>query len=208
MNQKPIVLLEYPPVVSLNKLVKDRGWTDAMVRKHLGPPDALAVNPFRGVDRPVRVYLLRRVERAERRAEVIAGLQRAAEALRLREMIEDGSIDVLRNKLADDLAAVPIAVTVISIEDLRNRAHTALSHARAEQGRDPLGLSESELPPMVLARYAREHLVDHASIADHFEHLAEPLQVDYLLKGRIDAAVIKAYPCLQPLASVAALSDS
>jgi hypothetical protein len=117
-----------------------------MVRKHLGPPDALAANPFRGVDRPVRVYLLRRAERAEWRAGVIAGLQRAAGALRLREMIDDGSIELLRDKLADDLAVVPTDVTVIPIEDLRSRAYAALSRARAEQGGEPLGIAESELP--------------------------------------------------------------
>jgi hypothetical protein len=169
-----------------------------MVRKHLGPPDALAVSPFKNVDRPMRVYLLRRVERAERRAEVIAGLQRAADAHQLREMIEDGSIEILRYKLADALAAVSIEVTVISIEDLRNRAYTALNHARAEQGRDPLGLSESELPLSAMARYAREHLVDHASVADHFEHRADPLQVEYLMRSRLEEAVIEAYPDLSP----------
>jgi hypothetical protein len=194
MMQKPIVLLEYPPIISLTKLIKERGWTDAMVRKHLGPPDALAASPFRDVDRPMRVYLLRRVERAERRAEVIAGLQRAADALRLREMIDDGSIERLREKLAEDLNSVPIDVAMISMEDLRARAYAALNRARAEQGRDPLDFPDGKLPSGAMTRYARDNMVDHASLAERFEHRAEPLQVAYLLRDRIEAAVLDAYP--------------
>lgn len=42
-----------------------------------------------------------------------------------------------------------------------------------------------------MTRYAREHLVDNAHLADHFAHRAEPLQIEYLL--RIDAVVLDVY---------------
>jgi hypothetical protein len=70
---------------------------------HKGP--RVAANPFRDVDRPVRVYLLRRVERAERKPEVIAGLQRAADARKLREM-DTGAVDLALQKANALVSAV------------------------------------------------------------------------------------------------------
>jgi hypothetical protein len=199
MHRRPITLLEYPPIVSFTRLTKERGWSELLIRKHLGPPDALAVNPTRP-EFPVRIWLLRRVERAERRPAVISELQRIADGRRLRDMINDGSIEELREKLAGDLAAVSIDVQKISIEELRNRAYAAIC---AAQGDQPPDFPQDEVSANSMVRYAKRHLVDHEALAEAFEHRAEPWQVAYLLKERIEAAILVTYPELRPAEAAA-----
>lgn len=194
MHRRPITLLEYPPIVSFTRLTKERGWSELLIRKHLGPPDALAVNPSRP-EFPVRIWLLRRVERAERRPPVISELQRIADGRRLRAMIDDGSIEDLREKLAADLSSVPIHVKKISSDELRNRAYAAMCQMHAA----PLDFPAEELSAQSVARYVKRHLVDRAGLAEAFEHRAEPWEVEYLLKDRIEAAVLAAYPDLVPV---------
>ena len=45
--------------------LKQRGWTAAMIRDHLGEPDALAANPHYRSAAPMRLYRRERVEEAE-----------------------------------------------------------------------------------------------------------------------------------------------
>lgn len=194
MNMMPITLLEYPPVVSVNKMVKERGWTEAMVRRHLGPPDALAVNPVAHANHPMKVYLVRRVERAERRAEVIADLERVAEDRRIRDMVDDGSMNRLRDRLEADLASVSIDITPLPFEQLRRAAYASVNLARAQKDEGPVDYPERDLRSASIIRYARMNLVDYQPIHDAFEHRAKPREVEFLLRGRIDAMVIAAYP--------------
>jgi hypothetical protein len=54
------------PCVSVAGL-KARGWTDSLLRTFLGEPDKLAANPhYSSAGAPMRLYLLERVEAAER----------------------------------------------------------------------------------------------------------------------------------------------
>lgn len=200
MTQREITLVEYPPLISEAKLIRERGWTDGLIRRYLGPPDALAVNPVRG-DRHMKVWWLRRVERVERRDEVVSAFQRISEGRRLRSMIADGSIEALGQHLADDLEAVDIRVLSMPVDELRSRALAFYVALRAERDEPPPDCVDEELMARVMLRYARTHLVDKIALAEAFEHRAKPFEVEYLLRERIKAAIIEAYPFLAPLAA-------
>lgn len=47
--------------------LKERGWTDAMIKKFLGEPDATRDNPHYKCAAPMKLYDTKRVERVERR---------------------------------------------------------------------------------------------------------------------------------------------
>ena len=51
--------------------LKSRGWTPAMIRDVLGPPDAEAPNPHYSQGAPMKLYYLHRVEAAERTEEFL-----------------------------------------------------------------------------------------------------------------------------------------
>jgi hypothetical protein len=45
--------------------LKDRRWTDSMIKTLLGQPDETATNPIYKSGPPMRLYLLERVEQTE-----------------------------------------------------------------------------------------------------------------------------------------------
>lgn len=51
-----------PEYLSTLKL-KERGWTDGMIRRFLGEPDATRPNPHYKCAAPMKLYELKRVER-------------------------------------------------------------------------------------------------------------------------------------------------
>lgn len=59
--------------------VKERGWTDSMIRAFLGDPDKTAPNPFyRNAGAPMRLYSLTRVREAETSEQWIAARELAS----------------------------------------------------------------------------------------------------------------------------------
>jgi hypothetical protein len=60
--------------------LKERGWTEAMIRDLLGEPDLLTDNPHYKTAAPRRLWLLRKVEAAEASPEFPARRERAARA--------------------------------------------------------------------------------------------------------------------------------
>lgn len=49
--------------------IKSRKWTDGMIRRFLGNPDLLEVNPHYSLGPKMKLYLLKRVIEAENSAE-------------------------------------------------------------------------------------------------------------------------------------------
>ena len=66
--------------------LRERGWTPALVRTFLGPPDATKKNPHYAPAAPMKLYDLRRVKAAERRAKWKQ--QRSAAAKRSQASLE------------------------------------------------------------------------------------------------------------------------
>ena len=60
--------------------LKERGWTEAMIRDLLGEPDLLTDNPHYKTAAPRRLWLLRKVEAAEASPEFAARRERAVRA--------------------------------------------------------------------------------------------------------------------------------
>jgi hypothetical protein len=58
--------------------LKERGWTEAMIRNLLGKPDDYADNPHYKSAAPRRLWLLQKVEAAEARPDFTARKERAA----------------------------------------------------------------------------------------------------------------------------------
>ena len=66
-----------PEYLSKPKL-KERGWTDGMVRKFLGEPDATRPNPHYKCAAPMGLYDVKRVEKVERSAKFKAEMEKLA----------------------------------------------------------------------------------------------------------------------------------
>ena len=72
-----------PPHITISRMKSERGWTDGLVRTHLGDPDKLAPNPHYRSAPEMRLYRLDRVEAAETTDSfrtALAGRERRREA--------------------------------------------------------------------------------------------------------------------------------
>lgn len=63
--------------ISKAGLKKGRGWTDAMIKKFLGDPDLYADNPHYKCAAPMQLWKLKKVERIEKRKQVVAAFETA-----------------------------------------------------------------------------------------------------------------------------------
>lgn len=92
--------------------LRERGWTDAMIREYLGEPDATRPNPRYSRAAPMKLYLTERVEAAEatpewaERKAVGAGRRAAGAAAAVRKRTETEA-------LARQLAAYLVANVVL-----------------------------------------------------------------------------------------------
>ncbi|MFF8828179.1 hypothetical protein [Streptomyces sp. NPDC015131] len=112
--------------------LRQRGWTDAMVRQLLGEPDVQGRDPRRWSVAPVRLYLLARVEAVERTPEFAAcagAAGRSAAAAR-------AGAERRRLAVLAALRAEPIRLPVLPRAELERRAirHRRLSAPEAESG--------------------------------------------------------------------------
>ncbi|MFV0127032.1 hypothetical protein ACLGI4_04835 [Streptomyces sp. HMX112] len=98
--------------------LRERGWTDAMVRELLGDPDVQGRNPRQWSVAPVRLYLLARVEAVERAPEFAvcaAAAGRGSAATRV-------AADRRRRAVLTAIRAQPIEVPILPAAELEKRA--------------------------------------------------------------------------------------
>ena len=98
--------------------LKERGWTLALVKKVLDPPDATKSNPHYKSAAPMRLYTASRVEAAERSEEWKQAKARAA------QRSEVGKVVAARKAaaLVKEAERLPITVTRIPLETVVTRA--------------------------------------------------------------------------------------
>jgi hypothetical protein len=88
--------------------LRERGWTDAMIREYLGEPDATRPNPRYGSAAPMKLYLAERAEAAEARRgwteRKTRGARRRAAGVAAADRKRAGT-EALARQLAADLMA-------------------------------------------------------------------------------------------------------
>lgn len=109
--------------------IKERGWTDSLIAKHLKAPDLETKNPVYATASPMKLYDLSRVQRIERRESFLAGMKKAAprRGNMTRKAIADRAYEALYNILHSKMP-VPVALDWIQdISGIRRDAIVALT---------------------------------------------------------------------------------
>ncbi|QGV77821.1 hypothetical protein [Streptomyces ficellus] len=179
--------------------LRERGWTDGMVRELLGEPDVQGRDPRRWSVAPVRLFLLARVEAVERTPEFAAC---SAAAGRGGAAARAGA-ERRRQAVLAALRAEPIRVPRLPRAELERRA---VRHRRLVSG-EPPGGGGGPGPgavrpgsPGALAAwqvdYLRHVLSRYDALLDGLFGATGRAEAERLLRERVYGAIARAYPWL------------
>lgn len=172
--------------------LRERGWTDPMVRDLLGEPDVRGRDPRRWSVAPVLLYRLARVRAVERTAEfgrcaAVSGRSSAA---------AEAGAERRRRAVLAAIRAEPIEVPRLPAAELERRAvrHRHLLGARGPGG-GAGGVTDGELARWQVS-YLRQALLRYEALLDGLFGSTGRAEAERLLRARLYEAIATAYPRL------------
>ncbi|MFF9867636.1 hypothetical protein ACF1G0_19800 [Streptomyces sp. NPDC013953] len=191
--------------------LRQRGWTDAMVRELLGEPDVQGRDPRRWTPAPVRLYLLARVEAVERAPEFAAYAAAGGRGT----VAARAAAEKRHRAVLAAIRAEPIRVPVLPRAELELRA---ARHRRPGGGGSPPGAAAPSPagaaprgapgagrravpgPAGALVRwqvdYLRQALGRYDALLDGLFAATGRSEAERLLRRRVYEAIAQAYPWL------------
>ncbi|MFJ3582717.1 hypothetical protein ACIPPS_10835 [Streptomyces sp. NPDC090127] len=171
--------------------LRERGWSDPMVRELLGAPDIQGRDPRRWSLAPVRLYRLARVEAVERTPEFV----RCAAACGRRSAAVEAGAERRRSAVLAAILAEPIQVPRLPAAELERRAvrHRQLLGARGPGGSG--GVAAGALVRWQVS-YLRYVLSRYETLLDGLFASTGRAEAERLLSARLYEAIGAAYPHL------------
>jgi len=196
--------------VAWSELVKARGWTDSLIKRHLGDPDELKTNPYHRSGPPMRLFLIQRVEEVEMHSEVAAALEKVAERRPQLSAAAKAAADSKRDELLHAVGDLNIEVPRLDLNDLFRRAIRSYNELWANRG-EASKYADSESDPDFLCRiaanYVRHNLVDYDRILRALGGKVGKAEAYYLFKDRVMKRIFEVYPELSASEPSAALAN-
>ncbi|GGP87813.1 hypothetical protein [Streptosporangium pseudovulgare] len=181
--------------------LRERGWSPAMIRALLDPPDQLAPNPVFRSAAPMRLYEAKRVLLAEE-TEAFTALRARAERRSRTALL---AAERRRGETLAGLAAVPVTVPVVAWNALARKAVDHRNHRDTERARhrpdhvpDPARVTdvdESTLRRWVVNYLRHELTVYDGTLGELFGKVGRA-EATRLLRRRIYEAIARTYPQL------------
>jgi hypothetical protein len=171
--------------------LKERGWTDGLIKRFLGAPDATRRNRYRR-KYPAKLYLISRVERVEASLEFTEAKSKAT----ARSKAARKSAQRKADSLLAEVEAMEVSVTRIPLKSLRQ---VAIDRWKAKQLRrrrvKAHGLEAGEaIVRRWMVNHARHHLTGYdVHIRGLFAKVGK-LRAYELLKMRTLQAIAAVYP--------------
>jgi hypothetical protein len=176
--------------------LKARGWTDALIRTHLGAPDRLADNPHYRKAAPMRLYQVSRVETVE----ASAAFQEAVTTSAPRKAAARQAVQTKRARLLEALEALVIVVPLLPQDRLTARACAHYNTLQEERDNWDYEPATPQSDPAFLARITVNYL-RHAltSYEDELEKTFGKVGVREAyatINAKVYTAIAAAYPAL------------
>ncbi len=177
--------------------LKQRGWTETLVKKFLGPPDASRPNPHYTSAAPMRLYAATRVEAME----ACEDWRLAADRSQVRS--EAGKAVAARkaDELIEHAQQLPITVTRLPLDQLLERAITSYNAFHQEllweRGHD-YEKADAQSDPAFLSRITVNYIRHSLTAYDkHLQEVAGRIGVSQAIgtiRRRVYAAICATYP--------------
>ncbi len=149
-----------PDCYTLTQL-KERGWTPALIDRHLGEPDKTKRNPFSKRNPPMRLWLMTRVEEAE----TLHGI-RPREKSPARSAAMKASAQKRAEEMLREIEALPIEVPDLEPEELLKRAVTHYNERRRWDDAPATTGSDPDFLARIQINYLRHAMTDYDTLLD------------------------------------------
>lgn len=179
--------------------LKERGWTDALIRDHLGNPDKTKRNPHYASAAPMKLYALERIEDQESKPLIAAALKAVAQARPVKSQRGLASAAEARAATLASVSSVEIDVPALAPDQLGREAIAHYNALWADRGRPEKEAREDsnqEFLERIQVNYLRHMLTNYENILARQRRRIGAAQARALAKSRILEAIAKAYPAL------------
>jgi hypothetical protein len=177
--------------------VRERGWTDAMIRDLLGEPDATRTNPIYRSAPPARFYSLIRVQAAEAEEKFTQRRDAAAK----RSATSSAAAERKRQELLEGIAPIPSpAVAVLPMAELIQRACDAYNDYQSANRREYDWASPRSRPDFldrIMVNYLRHELTPYEKRLYEVAGRVGVRDAEQMIRESVYDAIAGAYPHLQ-----------
>jgi hypothetical protein len=172
--------------------LKARGWTDGLIKRFLGEPDATRRNPFYRRGSPMKLYEVSRVEEVETLPEFAEAMRKA----KIRSKATSQAMQRQADSLLAVVKAIEITVRRIDLQTLRRLAIKEWEADKLERGRFDADGQEADEATVRrwMVNYIRHHLTAYDAIIDGLFGRVGKQPAYELLKSRTLQAIAKVYP--------------
>jgi hypothetical protein len=179
--------------------LRERGWTPATIKKHLGSPDETKTNPKFRSGAPMKLYLIERVKSVEASPSWQADAGKAA----TRVSTAQAAAKVRAEALVEETHALPVTLAELSADELVQLALDHFNARREERARmteDDLGPATQDSDASFIARitvnYLRHRCSEYETYLDNLSGKPGVRRAQSVVRDRIYSAIASAYPHL------------
>ena len=192
--------METKPIYLTKPKLKERGWTDGMIRKFLDEPDTTRPNPYYKCAAPMALYELKRVEKAERSAKFKAEIEKSA----VRKQSAQKAVETKTEKAKKFARTVAVHVPTMDYDNLVKKACNSYNefheYLLMERGHEYITANPTHSDPDFLRRITINYLRHECtSYEDELYKLFGKTGVHEahdILQRRINDEICKVYPQL------------
>lgn len=174
--------------------VKERGWTEALIKKYVPVPDKEAVNSY-SKKAPIKLYFQKRIEDIEREESFIQLKAKAA----IRQISAKKSIAQRKEKFLSEISKYQPEIPVIPKEELFERAkkhYEEINLYKYDKLRNLMN-PDDDFIVRISINYIRHELSDYES---QLAVIAKKVGVDdayQIIREKVNEEIIKVYPYLK-----------
>ncbi len=170
-------------------VLRERGWTPALVAAFLGDPDALETNPHYRTAPPMRLRAVARVEAAEASPEFSAAKEKAA----MRSAGAKKGVETRREALLRQVREMDVSVGVLPLDEVRRLAVEAYN-ARNFWGVDRD--APADFVERIMVNFVRHELTVYDEALDAAAGKVGVSAAVAAIRGKVFDAIAAAYPAL------------
>lgn len=169
--------------------LKQRGWTEGLIKKFLPEPDETKSNPYYSYSAPMKLYKVSRVEKIEKSEKFI----KAMESISKRKAAARKAVETKTAKIVEWANSVKFSVPTLTKDELVKQA---IAHYEQYHGTF-LGTIDDEFVKRIATNYIRHECTNYDSVLDALEGMVGRDNAYEIIRQKINGAIKEQHKWLQ-----------